>query len=204
MMSERKPAAVKVEREVKLKYESLQAARGAVGSLDITQARPRRLQDDRLLDMPNGILHSRQQTLRVRIEGDAENAVITFKGPPLEGVMKIREEVETIVKDGQVLLAILKRLGFIVRFRYQKYREEYARDGIVIAIDETPLGTFLELEGTASTIEQVSTSLGRTPKDYIIASYHQLFQRHREAHGIPTGDMTFSEPSTGLNLERGE
>lgn len=204
MTNERKPAAVKVEREIKLKYESLEAARGAVGSLDITQARPRRLQDDRLLDMPNGVLQSHQQTLRVRIEGDAANAVITFKGPPLEEVMKVREEVETIVKDGRILLAILERLGFIVRFRYQKYREEYARDGIVIAIDETPVGTFLELEGTASTIKQVSTSLGRTPKDYIIASYHQLFQRHREAHGVPAGDMIFSGPSTGFNLERGE
>ena len=195
---------VKVEREIKLEYESVQAARGAVESLGISQTQPRRLQDDRLLDMPNGVLQSQQQTLRVRIEGDCEDAIITFKGPPLGEVLKAREEVETAVKDGRILLGILERLGYIVRFRYQKYREEYARDGIVISIDETPVGTFLELEGAAGIIQQVSAALGRTRKDYIIASYPQLLQKHRETHGLPIGDIIFSGPSTGFNLEHGE
>src|SRR5262249_57136926 len=85
--------------------------------------------------------------LRVRIESG--KSLLTFKGPVQPSTMKVRDEYETIVADGGVLLRVLQELGLHVWFRYEKYREEYAAEEVTIALDETPLGTFVEIERAA-------------------------------------------------------
>lgn len=132
--------------------------------------------------------------LRVRIEGEGDAATMTLKGPPRPDLMKVREELQTGVDDGILLLRMLDRLGFEVWFRYQKFREEFALDGVAVAIDETPFATFVELEGDREGITRCAAALGRTPDDYIVDSYHQLFVQHCQAHGLPANAMTFSEP----------
>ena len=47
--------------------------------------------------------------------------------------MKLREELETVVGDGLLLLRVLDQLGFRVWFRYQKYREEFAHEDVTVA-----------------------------------------------------------------------
>ncbi len=42
----------------------------------------------------------------------------------------------------------LKALGFRPGFRYEKYRTSFRLPGLHMDLDETPVGTFLELEGT--------------------------------------------------------
>ena len=54
---------------------------------------------------------------------------ITFKGPVQPSTMKLRDEFETIVGDGELLLRIFEELGFHVWFRYEKYREEFCARG---------------------------------------------------------------------------
>ena len=65
----------------------------------------------------------------------------------------MREEIETEAASARRLLAILAALGYAPVFRYEKYREEFARRGVVIAIDETPIGTFVEIEGEEAAID---------------------------------------------------
>ena len=77
--------------------------------------------------------------------------------------MKLREELETVVGDGTLLLRVLEELGFHVWFRYQKYREEFALDDVIIAVDETPVGTFVEIEGSERGIATTAEALGRRP-----------------------------------------
>ena len=184
-----------VEREIKLSFESAAAARDAVAGLGAAPFRARRLQDDRLLDTAAGRLRADWCTLRVRIEKSAGGgetvAKVTFKGPPRADVMKVREEVETGVGDGAVLLRILERAGFDVWFRYQKRREEFECDGAVIAIDETPCGVFVEIEGRKESVTRLAQALGRTPSDYITASYHRLWEADCAARGRTAGDMVF-------------
>ena len=62
--------------------------------------------------------------------------------------MKLREELETVVGDGEVLLRVFEELGLHVWFRYEKYREEFAHEDVIVAIDETPVGVFVEIEGS--------------------------------------------------------
>jgi adenylate cyclase class 2 len=107
--------------------------------------------------------------------------------------MKVREELETAIDNGELFLRILFKAGWKVWFRYQKYREEFQKDGVVIALDETPVGTFVELEGNESTITRLASTLGRTTDDYIIASYRQLYIEHcKNANEPIINNMVFS------------
>ena len=179
-----------VEREIKLRFDSPSTARDAVDALGATPTRARRLQDDRLLDWADGNLRRRRCTLRVRIENGV--SALTFKGPPQPGLMKVREEIETEITDGRGLLQVFEQIGLIVWFRYQKYREEFVRDHVVIAIDETPIGTFVELEGSEAGITQLAGALGRSSGDYIVDSYRGLFLKLRDECDLPTtNNMVF-------------
>jgi adenylate cyclase class 2 len=178
-----------IEREIKLRFESVDAARHAVARLDATPHTARRLQDDRLLDRDDALLRTRGCALRIRRDGD--DIRVTFKGPVVPGAMKMREELETHVGDAAILTRIFEELGFVPRFRYQKYREEYRLDGVIIAIDDTPIGVFVELEGEEVAIGAAAARLGRGPSDYVLASYRTLFVEHRQASGLPDGDMVF-------------
>ena len=185
-----------VEREVKLRFVSAEEARSAVAGIGAAPWRPRRLQDDHLLDTPDGRLRVGSCTLRVRLErGPAQDgqavATVTFKGPPRPDVMKVREELETGVADGALLLRLLERAGFRVWFRYQKRREEFRCDGAVVAIDETPCGVFVEIEGAKASVERVARALGRTQDDYIVASYRTLHEADCARRRRPLGDMVF-------------
>jgi adenylate cyclase class 2 len=171
-----------LEREIKLRFTSAQEARDAVLAIGATLLRGRRFQDDALLDNEGEELRRRRCALRLRRE-DARN-YLTFKGPVQPGPMKLREELETVVSDAGVLQRILEHLDLRVWFRYQKYREEFALDGVVVAIDETPIGVFVELEGTEAGITAAAAALGRTTADYILDSYYGLFMRRSRALGF--------------------
>jgi len=181
-----------LEREIKLRFRSALEARNAVVALGATPVRERRFQDDALFDNEREELRQRRCALRLRRE-DARS-FLTFKGPVQPGPMKLREELETAVSDAGVLQRVLEHLDLRVWFRYQKYREEFALDGVVVAIDETPIGTFVELEGTEAGITAAATALGRTTADYILDSYCGLFMRDREALGFRGAHMVFDEP----------
>jgi adenylate cyclase, class 2 len=180
---------VPVEREIKLRFESPTAARAALAELGAQPLRGRRLQDDVLLDSDDGRLQRTGCALRVRRDGD--RAAITWKGPAQAGPMKTREEIETSVGEADDARRILAALGFVPRFRYQKFREELSLEGLIVAIDETPVGTFVELEGEESAIASVAARLGRGPADYVVASYRSLFLEFRQARGATGSDMVF-------------
>jgi adenylate cyclase class 2 len=181
-----------LEREIKLRFGSAQEARAAVLAIGAVPVGGRRFQDDALFDNEREELRERRCALRLRRE--EARSVVTFKGPVQPGPMKLREELETTVSDAGVLQRVLEHLGLRVWFRYQKYREEYALDGVVVAVDETPIGTFVELEGTEAGITAAAAALGRTTADYILDSYCGLFTRDREALGFRGSHMIFDEP----------
>ena len=180
-----------LEREIKLRFPSPEEARAAVLAAGASPAVGRRLQDDRLLDTPNGLLRDRGSILRVRQEPG--RGFLTFKGPVRPADQKLRDERETAVGDARVLLAILNELGFRVWFRYQKYREEFSRAGVIVAVDETPVGTFVEIEGSDRGITEAAEALGRHPSDYVLESYRGLYVEYCRARGMPLTDMLFDD-----------
>ena len=180
-----------MEREIKLSFRTPEEARQAVLAAGATPLRGRRLQEDCLLDTPDDRLHARRCVLRVRLE--CGKTLLTFKGPVQASDMKLREELETIVGDGLLLLRVLEELGFRIWFRYQKYREEFAHEDVTVAIDETPVGTFVEIEGSERGIHDMAAALARNPADYVLDSYRGLFVKHCRDRGLPQSDMLFEE-----------
>ena len=179
-----------IEREIKLRFESVEEARAKILALGATPLHGRRLQEDALLDTEDESLRLQQATLRVRSEGG--KSLLTFKGRARPGLLKVRDEHETVVADGAALLAILESLGLHIWFRYEKYREEFESDDLILAVDETPVGVFIELEGGEAAIHETARALGRTPADYITDSYRFLYLRHRDANGLAGHDMVFA------------
>ena len=179
-----------IEREIKLRFDSAEQARERILSIGATPLRGRRLQEDCLLDTEQDGLYRRRCVLRVRNEGG--KSLLTFKGPVQPSAMKVREEHETVVADGVTLLRILQELGLHVWFRYEKYREEFCAADAIIAVDETPVGTFVEIEGGERHIHEIAAALGKTPNDYITDSYRTLFLQYCSLHGLTVTDMLFA------------
>jgi adenylate cyclase class 2 len=178
-----------LEREVKIRFHDPDRARAALAAIGAVPLRPRRLQDDTLYDTRDSALRARRSVVRLRCEPD--RAYVTFKGPVQPGPMKIREEQETEVGDPDVLRRVLHELGLEAWFRYQKFREEFQAPGVVIALDETPVGTYLEIEGSEEGILTAADALGCSPADFILDSYRGLFVAFVQAHNLSARDMLF-------------
>ncbi|HSC29838.1 MAG TPA: class IV adenylate cyclase, partial [Vicinamibacterales bacterium] len=185
-----------LEREVKLRFGSVDEAHAAVLSCGATPLLGRRLQEDALLDTDDEQLRRRRCVLRIRMESGKSR--LTFKGPMQPSVMKVREELETVVGDGAILLRVLQELGLHVWFRYEKYREEFAHEDVIVAIDETPVGVFVEIEGSETGVSAMAEQLGRTTADYILDSYRGLFLKYREEYGLAGTDMVFADTDGGI------
>jgi adenylate cyclase class IV len=141
--------------------------------------------------------------------------VLTFKRPtaaqlaaprndryPGSGAHKVREEIEAEVSDSANLTKIFEGLGMRGWFRYEKFRTTYrlpaakswAR-GLLIELDETPIGTFVELEGPPQAIDRAAAELGYYKSDYILTNYLKLYAEDCRRKGQQPQNMLFPAKS---------
>jgi adenylate cyclase class 2 len=178
-----------IEQEVKLPFDSVEAARQSIQSAGGRLVVSRRLLDDRLYDTPEA--HLRRAGCALRVRRDGSETVLTFKGAQQPGPVKSREEIETTMGDPAAAEAILSAIGFRQCFRSEKYREDYEIDGVTVIVDDTPMGVFVEIEGMPDAIVRIAAAIGRSPADFELASYPGLYRRWCERHGRTPGDMVF-------------
>ena len=177
---------MKEEIEIKLRVASPEAARSLLDRVGAVRRHPRVLEDNVVYDDAKGSLRSAGCVLRLREAGG--EALLTFKGPKrVVGGAKARDEHETRVASAPEMRAILAAAGYRPTFRYQKHRETWSFRGVEVLLDETPIGTFFELEGALPAIHEAATALGYTPNDYVSDSYAALFFA-----GGGAGDMVFA------------
>ncbi len=164
-----------LEIEAKLKIDDLDLIRAKLGRSGAVLFKERRFEQNVLYDLPENTLLRKRCALRLRIVGN--KAFLTFKGPQQKSrKFKIREELETEVKNPKHMQKILNALGYRIVFRYQKYRTVYRKKKLIICLDETHVGHFLELEGERSTIVRFAKSLGFTKPEFIKADYIALLK----------------------------
>jgi len=174
---------VPLEIEVKLKIRNLQRLRRDLLETGCQETVPRSLERNWTWDFPGQPLREQGKLLRVR--QFAGRCLLTFKGVARQSRhFKIREERETEVQDLETLGVILGRLGLEVFFRYEKYRTSYllrlrGRRSIALSVDETPIGNYLEIEGTEADIHRVAEKLGFDQDAFIKESYLALFAKSR-------------------------
>jgi adenylate cyclase class 2 len=179
------------EIEVKVAVADLKALEEQLVSLGFQILHPRVLESNVIYDTPEGALRGRGELIRIRQAGAV--ATFTYKGPATVLRHKEREEVESLVSSPENLDLILQRLGFVPRFRYEKIRTEWAIPGDegVLMVDETPIGTYMELEGPPAWIDRLAVELGYCEADYLNLSYARLYARECERQGVAATNMVF-------------
>jgi adenylate cyclase class 2 len=184
-----------IETEVKLAMPAAAHARRRLRLAGLRVHRRRTFESNVLYDTPNGELRSSGCLLRLRAWGG--QFTVTYKAPALgRGPHKERQEMETSVANPAVLGVIFERLGLRPYYRYEKFRAEYRMPGLrgTAALDETPLGVFVELEGPPAWIDRIAARMGFGPEDYITASYATLYEEDCRRRRVEPGDMVFDPP----------
>lgn len=212
------------ETEIKLKISDLRAFHRALKRMGARLAGPgsgRVHEENLIFDTPQGGLAKHGQLLRIRIEtpdtrgksrtpNSKQRVILTFKHP-VAGSRgdhsgrphhKVREEIELQVSEAAALTKIFEGLGMSGWFRYEKYRttfqlpasKAWAR-GLLIELDETPIGTFVELEGPAEAIDRAAHELGFSKADYVLKNYLLLYMEDCRKKGTPPRHMLFAEQS---------
>src|SRR5215471_18407225 len=167
-----------LEREQKYRVARIDPIRGRLLRLGAA-AHASGFERNEFFDL-NGLLRSQGRKLRLRRHGD-KLAMLTLKGPRLNGHQKTRMEVETRV-DYEAAKRILELLGFRIKETYSKIREEYRFDGCAVCLDHIPkAGWFVEIEGAPAKIRGIAQRLGLQRADREHRSYRKLI---REAAAV--------------------
>ena len=179
------------ETEIKLAVPDVAHARRVLRSAGFRVSRRRVFEANTVFDTADRRLRQANLLLRVRETAGADT--FTFKGPPLAAKHKTREELEITVSNAATCGMILQRLGWEAAFRYEKYRTEFRLPGTrgIATLDETPIGIYMELEGSPRWIDRMARRLGFSERDYITASYGRLYLEWCAANGIQPVHMVF-------------
>jgi len=204
------------ETEIKLAVRDIKAFERKVkklGGKPVKAGNSRVHELNVIFDTPDGGLAKHGQLLRIRTEsvqgaGKKETprrVMLTFKQPAVRALddtgsrFKIREETEVEIADAAMLRKIFEGLGLRGWFSYEKYRTtwklgaatRWAKD-LLIELDETPAGVFVELEGSPDAIDKAAEALGYSRKDYLLKNYLELYAEDCRRRGITPGNMLFA------------
>jgi len=186
----------RIEIEIKLPAPDLDRIRESLRVEGADPLAPLHFEGNDLYDDEEERLASRGCMLRLRRTD--RGAVLAFKGPArFEGGAKSREERETGILEPEEAEQILAGLGFRRRFRYEKRREEWSLEECVIALDDTPIGSFVEIEGDPPAIRRVLQRLALDPSESIPYSYAELYARRRREDPSLPEDMLFEKLRPG-------
>ncbi len=175
---------------MKIPVPSLPAVRRRLVERGSQLLHPIALEDNWVLDDARRSLSAAGRLLRLRRFGG--QATLTLKGQAsFSGGVKSRVEMETEVADAEQTLAILSGLGFAPVRRYQKRRESFSLDRVIVALDETPMGAFVELEGQADQLPAVAHALELDPHAAALGTYLDLWSAYRTGHPDAPEDMVF-------------
>lgn len=185
---------VAVETEIKLQVDDVAGFTSRLQAAGFRLVTPRSFESNVLYDTPDRQMRARTEILRIR--NYAGRCIMTHKRLPDSGVgedrHKHRIETETEVSDGDALAAVFVSLGLVSAFRYEKWRTEWTDGEGHCVVDETPIGNYSELEGSAEWIDRAAALLDIVPAQYITLSYGRLFDLWRQQHNCSAEDLTFA------------
>ncbi len=184
-----------VETEVKIPVNDLEIVRSLLEESAAKCIEAMARETNTLYDTAQRQISQQGHTLRLR--SYAGRSVVTHKGAiNYLGSIKIREELEFAVDDLETFAAFLEKLGFQPSLRYEKDREEWRIDDMLITLDHTPMGDFVEIEGQIAAISGIAEDLDLSLDDAVRGSYLSLWFEYRNKRpnlNLPR-DMVFAKP----------
>src|SRR5580658_9984497 len=137
-----------IETEIKFRVSDPALLETRLASIGFHLVTPRSFESNVLYDTPGRTLRAKRELVRIR--SYAGRWLLTHKRVPDSGIgedsHKHRVETETELSDGEALADVFASIGFFPAFRYEKWRTEWSDNSGHCVVDETPLGTFAELE----------------------------------------------------------
>ena len=179
------------EVEIKFRIADIEKLVARLRQLGFQQVTPRTHEMNTLFDLPGHPLRGRGDVLRLRKYGETWVLTHKTKSEKKDGPHKTRVETETGVDNGEKMEAILRSLQFEPSFRYEKFRAEWKGEKGNVVIDETPIGTYGEIEGPPEWIDSVARDLEIDRKNYITATYAGLFNSWKQRTKSTAQEMTF-------------
>ena len=168
--------SIPIETEVKLRIPSSDALLPLLAALSFVPVEPMQDEESTLWDR-GGELLAKGSALRLRRYGG--KSLLTWKGPQQpDPKLKIRPEIQTVIADHEAMEGILTALGYLPVLRITKRRATFKRDGLEACLDETPFGSYLELEGDPQAIRLAMENLGLGISHIEPRTYATLFQEH--------------------------
>ncbi len=149
---------------------------------------PSFFEDNIVFDDQNRSLFLNGCLLRLR---KSDKITLTFKKPLEKSQFKVMEEYETEVTDFKKTETILNMLGYLKAFRYQKRRQVFELQDALIALDETPIGNFIEIEGEKDKIKKVAGLLNLPMECGTSKTYMELYREYCRINNLTPADMLF-------------
>ncbi|MGD0682709.1 MAG: class IV adenylate cyclase [Terracidiphilus sp.] len=191
-----------IETEIKFHVEDLAGLARRLEAAGFRLQTPRAFESNVLYDTLDRQMRARTEILRIR--SYAGRWTVTHKRlpdiGPGEDTHKHRIENETEIADGAALEEIFLSLGLVAAFRYEKWRAEWTDGEGHCVVDETPIGNYAELEGSAEWIDRAAARLCIDPAQYITLSYGRLFDLWRDEHRSDAQDLTFATVRTASSF----
>ena len=176
-----------VERELKFACDDLEAVREKLADLGAERQAAAAFEDNLLFDRKREL---EEAGCILRLRSDRHGARLTFKGPPrFEEGVKLRDEREISVSSADETQSLLEMLGYGVVQRYQKMREEWRLGGVMAALDHTPIGDFVEFEGSQAA--KVAERCGFQVEAAEDRSYIHIYADHLREHPDAPPQMVF-------------
>jgi adenylate cyclase, class 2 len=179
------------EIEIKFYVSDLKELEQKLGKLGFDCETPSTHELNTLYDLPGHKLRRKGEILRLRNYGDQWK--LTHKAKGLPGRHKSRGELETGVSDGKTMDALLRALGFVPSFVYEKFRSEWSDHEGNVVLDHTPIGDIAEIEGKSRWIDRTARALGVSSDQYVTKSYPELFFEWKRNTKCKAANMTFRE-----------
>jgi adenylate cyclase class 2 len=201
------------EIELKFPVGDPQALQARLTRLGFDLVTPRTYEHNTLYDTSTRDLRARREVLRIRQYGSV--CTVTHKRQPDQQTpvdttrYKIRIETETDVAERESMAEIFHQLGYDPVFIYEKYRTEWSQPinpnssttGHLL-IDETPIGTYAELEGPTDWIDRTLAELNIDPATCLTDSYGKLFLDWKQRTGSPAEHLTFADVASPVLTPR--
>ncbi len=179
-----------VEIEVKFRVDDVARVRARLEGLGASSEGEVRETNFRYDDR-SGRLMAARCLLRLRRD---RRALLTFKRPRSDHgrEFKVYDEYEVAVEDFDSMHLILTALGFERVQTYEKRREAFTLEGVLVCIDRLPYGDFIEIEGSPARIRETARGLEFPWERRILANYLQIFEKIRKRCGYDFTDLTFA------------
>jgi len=150
-----------IETEIKFRVADVAELETRLKEAGFRLETPRAFESNVLYDTPDRQMRARTEILRIR--SYAGRYTVTHKRLPDSG---LGEDT-------------------------QKWRSEWSDGQGHCVVDETPIGNFAELEGTAEWIDRAAERIGVSRSDYLTLSYGRLFEQWCVARQCAANDLTF-------------